>query len=54
MAPTVLEDVPEDAEVVCEEVFGPVLVLSRVEGVDEAYAKVNASRYGLQAGGVHP
>lgn len=49
-APTLLADVPEDAKVSCEEVFGPVLLVEPVGGVDEAFAKVNASRYGLQAG----
>jgi aldehyde dehydrogenase (NAD+) len=48
--PTVLVDVPEDTKVVAEEIFGPVVVLSRVDGVEEAYDKVNASRFGLQAG----
>jgi aldehyde dehydrogenase (NAD+) len=50
VAPTVLVDVPGDAKVSCEEVFGPVLVIEAVDGVDEAFARVNASRYGLQAG----
>ena len=49
-APTVLTDVPLDAKVVCEEVFGPVLVLQPVDGVTEAYAAVNNSQFGLQAG----
>lgn len=49
-APTVLADAPEDAKVSCEEVFGPVLVIAPVDSVDEAFEKVNASRYGLQAG----
>ncbi len=49
-APTVLVDAPADAKVVCEEVFGPVLVLEKVDGVDEAFATVNASRFGLQTG----
>ncbi|HJR39974.1 MAG TPA: aldehyde dehydrogenase family protein [Nocardioidaceae bacterium] len=49
-APTVLENVPPDAKVVREEVFGPVLVLERVASTDEAFARVNDSRYGLQAG----
>jgi aldehyde dehydrogenase (NAD+) len=48
--PTVLEAVPSHARLACEEVFGPVLVLDRVGGVDEAFARVNDSRYGLQAG----
>ncbi len=48
--PTVLTDVPSDAKVACEEVFGPVLVLVRVESVDEAFESVNDSRFGLQTG----
>ncbi|TWP47273.1 aldehyde dehydrogenase family protein [Lentzea tibetensis] len=49
-APTVLTNVPEDAKVNAEEVFGPVVVLSSVDSTDEAFDRVNASRYGLQAG----
>ncbi len=49
-APTVLTDVPHDAKVACEEVFGPVLVLAPVDDVDDAFATVNASRFGLQTG----
>ncbi|MCF3963800.1 aldehyde dehydrogenase family protein [Streptomyces fuscigenes] len=49
-APTVLADVPDGTAVACEEVFGPVLTLTRVEGEEEAFAAVNASKYGLQAG----
>ncbi|MFP5346255.1 MAG: aldehyde dehydrogenase family protein [Actinomycetes bacterium] len=48
--PTLLADVPETAKVWREEVFGPVLVVTPVDGVDEAFAKVNDSAYGLQAG----
>ncbi|WP_436764400.1 aldehyde dehydrogenase family protein [Streptosporangium sp. V21-05] len=49
-APTVLADAPADAKVCREEVFGPVMVVQKVSGVDEAFAAVNDSRYGLQAG----
>ncbi|CAM05188.1 succinate semialdehyde dehydrogenase [Saccharopolyspora erythraea NRRL 2338] len=49
-APTVLADVPADAKVSCEEVFGPVLTIAPVDSVDEAFAEVNASRFGLQTG----
>jgi aldehyde dehydrogenase (NAD+) len=49
-APTVLTDVPAGSRVWDEEVFGPVLAVAAVDGVDEAFAAVNASRYGLQAG----
>ncbi|MEN0111480.1 MAG: aldehyde dehydrogenase family protein [Planctomycetota bacterium] len=47
---TLLEDVPDDADVCAEEAFGPVAVLSRYATFDEALARVNDSRYGLQAG----
>ncbi|MFE4451694.1 aldehyde dehydrogenase family protein [Streptomyces sp. NPDC056796] len=49
-APTVLTDVPETATIACEEVFGPVLYIRRTRGEAEAFAAVNDSRYGLQAG----
>jgi aldehyde dehydrogenase (NAD+) len=50
IAPTVLADVPAEAKVACEEVFGPVMILQRVGSIDEAFAAVNDSKYGLQAG----
>ncbi|MEV6316453.1 aldehyde dehydrogenase family protein [Streptomyces sp. NPDC051776] len=49
-APTVLEDVPDDVTIACEEVFGPVLTLQKVDGEAEAFAAVNKSKYGLQSG----
>ncbi|MFE4251057.1 aldehyde dehydrogenase family protein [Streptomyces sp. NPDC056910] len=49
-APTVLADVPADVTISCEEVFGPVLTVKRVDGEAEAFAAVNDSKYGLQAG----
>jgi glyceraldehyde-3-phosphate dehydrogenase (NADP+) len=48
--PTVLVDVPRDAKVSAEEVFGPVLVIAPVSSDEEGFAAVNASSYGLQAG----
>jgi len=47
---TLLEDVPPDERIVCEEAFGPVAVLSRFRDWDEALDQVNDSRFGLQAG----
>ncbi|MEU6125378.1 aldehyde dehydrogenase family protein [Streptomyces sp. NPDC047123] len=49
-APTVLADVPADTTIACEEVFGPVLTLKRIDGETEAFDAVNDSKYGLQAG----
>ncbi|MFD5322265.1 aldehyde dehydrogenase family protein [Streptomyces sp. NPDC127098] len=48
--PTVLEGVPHDAKVACEEVFGPVLSVTRVDGEEAAFAAANDSVFGLQAG----
>ena len=47
---TLLEDVPSDEAVVCQEAFGPVAVLSRFEVFDEALDAVNDSVFGLQTG----
>jgi aldehyde dehydrogenase (NAD+) len=47
LAPTVLEDVPPDADLSCRELFGPVAILYRVRDLDEALALVNDSPYGL-------
>jgi acyl-CoA reductase-like NAD-dependent aldehyde dehydrogenase len=33
----------------CEEVFGPVVTITRVASLDEAIEQANATRYGLQA-----
>ncbi|MET7397987.1 aldehyde dehydrogenase family protein [Dactylosporangium sp. NPDC005572] len=49
-APTVLTDVPHDANICREEAFAPVVVLERVAGFDAALAAVNDSAFGLQAG----
>jgi len=49
-APTVIVDAPSDSKVVCEEVFGPVLVVQRVDDTDAAFAAVNDSAFGLQVG----
>jgi acyl-CoA reductase-like NAD-dependent aldehyde dehydrogenase len=50
VAPTVLADVPAGTTLADEEVFGPVLSVARFADIDDAFAQVNASRYGLQAG----
>lgn len=44
--PVVLADVPEDADAVREETFGPVLVVNRVRDAAEGVARANAGAYG--------
>ncbi|KFU79439.1 Acyl-CoA reductase [Amycolatopsis lurida] len=48
--PTVLANVPEDASVMADEVFGPVVSITRVESVEDGVRRINDSRFGLQAG----
>jgi succinate-semialdehyde dehydrogenase/glutarate-semialdehyde dehydrogenase len=45
--PTVLVDVDPSTPVSCEEIFGPVAMLFRVENVDEAIRLANATTFGL-------
>ena len=47
--PTVLADIPADARLVTEEVFGPVAAIIGFDDEDEAVAAANATRYGLAA-----
>ncbi|MEU8538641.1 aldehyde dehydrogenase family protein [Streptomyces sp. NPDC048717] len=49
-APTVLTDLPADVTLARCEVFGPVLTVTKVDGEAEAFALVNDSDFGLQAG----
>ncbi len=48
LTPWLLEAVPNDQPLACEEVFGPVVLLDVVNDLGEAIARANASRYGLQ------
>jgi glyceraldehyde-3-phosphate dehydrogenase (NADP+) len=48
--PTVLIDVPHEAKVYYEEIFGPVVLIEPVENVQEAVIRSNEVDYGLQAG----
>ncbi|MEC4674087.1 MAG: aldehyde dehydrogenase family protein [Nitrospirota bacterium] len=50
VAPTVLAKVRSDMNVSCQEIFGPVITLSRYHDFDEALDMVNDSAFGLQAG----
>jgi betaine-aldehyde dehydrogenase len=47
--PTLIVDAAPDSEVVCEEIFGPVLVVLPVADDDQALAAANDTRYGLAA-----
>src|SRR4051812_1045245 len=47
--PIVLVDVPDDAQMMREETFGPVLSITRVKDIDEAVDKANRTAYGLGA-----
>ncbi len=47
--PTVLADVPPDARIVNEEIFGPVAVVMPFDTVDQAVALANDTPYGLAA-----
>jgi acyl-CoA reductase-like NAD-dependent aldehyde dehydrogenase len=47
--PTVIANPAGDDKVQCEEVFGPVVTVTRVSTLDDAITQANATRYGLQA-----
>ncbi len=48
--PTILEGLPDEHELVKEELFLPILHLSPVEDLDEAMTRANNTPYGLTAG----
>lgn len=48
-APTVLSDIPQGAEILHKEVFGPVIALVGYDSLDEAVELANATEYGLNA-----
>jgi succinate-semialdehyde dehydrogenase / glutarate-semialdehyde dehydrogenase len=45
--PTLLADVPDHANVLNEEIFGPIAPIQRFSTTDEAIAKANGTPYGL-------
>jgi len=47
-APTVMNKVTDDMNIVCEEVFAPIVSIVKVKDFDEALGKINNSPYGLQ------
>jgi glyceraldehyde-3-phosphate dehydrogenase (NADP+) len=48
--PVVLENVPRNAAISCEEAFAPVVVLESYKTYADGLAAVNDSKFGLQAG----
>ncbi|MGM9919707.1 MAG: aldehyde dehydrogenase family protein, partial [Bhargavaea sp.] len=50
IAPTVMTDVTPDMNVVCKEVFAPIVTIMKYSDLDEAIDLVNDSEYGLNAG----
>ncbi|GBQ09238.1 aldehyde dehydrogenase [Acetobacter cerevisiae] len=48
-APTLLTDVKEDMDIVQNEVFGPVMLLTKVTDFEDALRQANDCRYGLSA-----
>jgi acyl-CoA reductase-like NAD-dependent aldehyde dehydrogenase len=48
--PTVLTDVTPDMEIYNEETFGPVAIVLKADGIDDAVKVANDSQYGLSAG----
>jgi acyl-CoA reductase-like NAD-dependent aldehyde dehydrogenase len=49
-APTILENIPEDSDVICEETFGPVISLIKFSSEQKLISMVNSTKYGLQSG----
>jgi succinate-semialdehyde dehydrogenase / glutarate-semialdehyde dehydrogenase len=45
--PTVIEDVPSDARILREEIFGPVAPIVRFDTMQEAIQLANATEFGL-------
>jgi len=46
--PTVMVNVKDDMNIICEEVFAPIVSLIAVPGYEDAIVKMNDSPYGLQ------
>ena len=45
--PTIVRDIPDDARLVTEEQFGPIVPVLRYSDVDDVIARANNSEYGL-------
>ena len=50
LEPTVIDDVPRDAEMVREESFGPLAPIIAISDISDAISVANDSKYGLSSG----
>ena len=50
LRPAVVVEVTRDMKLQCEEIFGPVVTVTRFRDFDDALAMANDSKFGLQAG----
>ncbi|MCZ6679491.1 MAG: aldehyde dehydrogenase family protein [Candidatus Poribacteria bacterium] len=48
-APTIVANVKPEMKISCDEVFGPVVSVTRVDNIDDAIALANDTNYGLSA-----
>ena len=48
--PAILAEVPDSARMSCNEIFGPVVAVSRYSDLNTAIQRANSTPYGLQAG----
>ena len=49
VSPVIITDLDESSKAITEETFGPTLVINRVQDMDDAIERSNATRYGLGA-----
>ena len=50
MPASLFENVPDDCDLAAEEAFGPVAILESFNDYSKGLARINASKFGLQAG----
>jgi acyl-CoA reductase-like NAD-dependent aldehyde dehydrogenase len=48
VSPGIVTDVPDTSKLWCDEAFGPVALVQRADGVDDALRLANDSPFGLQ------
>lgn len=47
--PTLIINAPSDSKLCKEEVFGPVMVVHKISSLNEAFERINGSKYGIHA-----